>query len=207
MDASGFDGLVRSLARLRTRRAALRLTAGALVAAGGASVAAGDAKQRRKKKCKGGRVPCDGQCCAEDKVCVGGECVSAQGTCASGDNSCNGDAAISCSNPNSGGADCACYLRLQGGTRCVQFTLDKGACDQCKTDADCVALGFPKGSSCIRDDGPDCACNANARGYCGEPCGWAKQQASALTTAANPHAGSAGPRRTPASPADRRGPA
>ncbi|HEU5432029.1 MAG TPA: hypothetical protein VFU81_10210 [Thermomicrobiales bacterium] len=186
MDAGRFDGFARSLARVRTRRAALRLTGGAVVAFGGAGASvAADAKQQRKKKCKNGTIRCNGQCCAADKVCIGGDCVSAQGTCAIGDNSCNVSAGIACSNPNSGGADCACYLRLQGGTRCVQFTLKKGACDQCKTDADCVALGFPKGSSCIRDDGPECNCNANARGYCGEPCGWVKTKA-ALATAAGP---------------------
>jgi hypothetical protein len=165
------------------------LTAGALVAFGGADAAdAADAKWNRKQKCRRGRIPCNGQCCAAGKVCVGGECVTAQGTCASGDDSCDVVGGIACTNPNAGGATCSCFPRLAGGTRCVQFTLPQGACDQCKTDADCVALGFPRGSSCIRDDGPNCDCHANVRGYCGEPCGWAPAGKSARQT------GAAGPR-------------
>ena len=67
---------------------------------------------------------------------------------------------------------CACHQRLEGGVRCVQFTLNQGECDQCATDADCRKLGFPPGSSCIKDDGAECSCEADDRGFCGEPCGF-----------------------------------
>ncbi|HEU5430626.1 MAG TPA: hypothetical protein VFU81_03135 [Thermomicrobiales bacterium] len=181
MDGARIDGIACSLARVSTRRAALRLTAGTCAAFGAAGAA--DAKHRRKKKCKHGTIPCKGRCCPVGSVCIGGGCVSAQGTCADGDNACGGGGAVVCSNANSGSANCECLSRLQGGTRCVQFAHEKNVCGECQTDAACVKLGFPKGSSCVIAVGPGCLCSADAPGICAEPCGWVKTHAAGQTGA------------------------
>jgi hypothetical protein len=186
MDAGRFDGLARSLARLRTRRAAVRFAAGALAALGVTKADATDAAPRGKKKCKHGRTPCGNTCCPKGKICAGKNCVTGQANCPNGADSCSATDTVACTNDT----NCACYHRLEGGTRCVQFLLPIGACDQCKTDADCVALGFPPGSSCIQDFGVNCTtCNDNKKGYCGEPCGFVPPPAPihGQTRSAGPH--------------------
>jgi hypothetical protein len=107
--------------------------------------------------------------------------VVGQGNCPAGSSDCQVD------NKCNDNSACKCHQRLEGGTRCVQFN-DEGACDQCETDADCLALGFSPGSSCIRDDGPECFCNADAKGFCGEPCGF-------VTVTTVTSSGAKGPRR------------
>ena len=169
MNAGRFDGLARTLARISTRRSALRLAGGALAAVGIAEAGVADAKRHRKKKCKNGETRCQGTCCAQSEACVGGVCKDEQANCPNGADSCSASGEVACT----ADINCSCYQRLEGGTRCVQFLLPIGACDQCKTDADCRRLGFPPGSSCIEDHGPTCTtCHKNKRGYCGEPCGF-----------------------------------
>jgi hypothetical protein len=168
VDATQFDALIRTIDTHTRRRAALGVLGGALTAI----LARGEreetaAKSRKPKNgCKKGKTACGKTCCPKGKTCAGGECVVAQGSCPARADSCAKNV-ICNDNP-----DCLCYQRLEGGVRCVQFKLDLGACDQCKSDRDCIALGFPPGSSCIKDDGNNCNCDADKRGYCGEPCGF-----------------------------------
>jgi hypothetical protein len=177
MDAGRFDVLVRSLASTRNRRSAIRLVGGTLALLGATST---DARHRPGKKCK---RKCNGTCCAAGEVCVGGVCQSARADCPAGADSCSANGYVSCMS----NSFCACYRRLEGGVRCVEFAISD-TCGRCKTDADCDRLGFPRGSSCIYGAGDQCTCNSSTRkvGYCGEPCGWGNHTAAQ---------GVAGPRR------------
>jgi hypothetical protein len=164
MDLDRFDAFTRSLTPTRSRRAALGLAAGAVAVAAlgfGGSLAV-DAK--KKKKCKS-----DGDC-KSGQICAKGKCVTGQGTCATGADTCAGVGDPFCFDA-SGKHECICQTRLQGGTVCGVFG-NASACDQCQTDADCLALGFPAGSSCTQDFGPECAvCGNNNKGICTLPCG------------------------------------
>jgi hypothetical protein len=183
MTPDRFDDLVRSLILARSRRAVLGVIAGGLAALGGVEATIIDAKKKhhhknrkrkrrkkRKKKCKKqGRVFCKKTCCPPGDVCASGTCVTGQGTCQAGDDACLGI------NPfcfdASGQHQCICQTRLEGGTRCGVFG-NASQCDQCETDADCLALGFPPGSSCTQDFGGTCvACQDDNKGICTIPCG------------------------------------
>jgi hypothetical protein len=200
MDAKRFDQLTRLLT-LSSRRRVLGAIGGlsALPALFGTELAVA---KRKKKRCKRGQVHCGskrkcfdlqsdrkhcGSCsttCNSGDLCIDGECVVGPGDCPANADSCSETDTVPCNdNP-----DCSCYQRLEGGVRCVQFLLPIGECDQCETDADCVALGFPVGSSCIKDDGPSCTCLADNRGYCGEPCGFVPMAArTGARIVAGPH--------------------
>ena len=164
MDPRRFDAVARALSPVRSRRAALGLAAGALTAFGltGAPPVVG--AKHKKKKCKSDAK------CKSGQICAKGKCVTGQGTCNAGDDACLGIGDPFCFDA-SGNHQCICNTRLQGGTRCGVFGNASG-CDQCQTDADCTALGFPQGSSCVQDFGGTCvACQNNNKGICLLPCG------------------------------------
>ena len=185
MDSERFDRLTRAFA-LPSRRQLIGVASGLLALPAVVGPEGAEAK-RKKTKCKDGQKHCGskrkcfdlqtnrkhcGSCgiaCAAGETCLGGQCVVVgPADCPADADSCSATDVVPCTdNP-----DCGCYQRLEGGVRCVQFTLPIGACDQCETDGDCIALGFPQGSSCIKDDGPSCLCLADSQGYCGEPCGF-----------------------------------
>ncbi len=178
MDATGFDALARRLAGGATRRGALRrLAAGVLAAAlasAGPREAAAARCPRGKKRCRGACIPqsrcCSSRDCAPGELCAKGRCVTGQGTCATGANACANAGNPFCQDA-SGETTCVCHGRLEGGTRCGVFS-DASLCDQCETDADCIGLGFPPGSSCTQDFGVDCPlCQNDNRGSCTIPCG------------------------------------
>jgi len=166
MDADRFDAVIRSLSPVRSRRAALGLAGGAIAALGLSRAPDAQAKSRKKKKkkCK------DAADCKSGQQCANGKCVTGQGTCATGADTCAGIGDPFCFDA-SGKHECICQTRLQGGTVCGVFG-NASACDQCQTDADCLAMGFPAGSSCTQDFGPQCqACQNNNKGICTLPCG------------------------------------
>ena len=177
MDATGFDSLARRLAGGATRRGVLRrLVAGALATGGAAAALAGPGSEEAAARCPRGKKRCRGKCipksrccrsddCPSGAICAKGTCVTGQGTCASGADSCANAGDPFCKDA-SGKHTGVCHSRLQGGTRCGVFG-DASACDQCETDADCIGLGFPPGSSCTQDFGVDCPlCQNNNRGIC-----------------------------------------
>jgi hypothetical protein len=177
VDATRFDRVAEFLGATGSRRTALGLALGGLLGGPGlGDVQAGRRKKRCRKEC------CRNRDCGSGEICAGGRCVVGRGDCPAGADECRDETTCA------GDLQCSCFQRLEGGTRCVQFTLENGACDQCETDADCRALGFPPGSSCIRDDGPDCSCKADNKGFCAEPCGF---KATTKTT----NAATNGPRR------------
>jgi hypothetical protein len=183
MDARVFDSLARRLAFGATRRGALRwLTAGAMAAGGVAATLSGPGTQEAAAaKCRRGKKKCRGRCikksrccgskdCAAGEKCAKGKCVTGQGTCAAGADTCANTGNPFCQDA-SGQHTCICLSRLQGGTRCGVYG-NASTCDQCTTDADCIDLGFPPGSSCTQDFGIDCPiCQNDNRGSCIIPCG------------------------------------
>jgi hypothetical protein len=166
MDPDRFDAVARLLAPTRSRRAALGLAAGAVAALGLGGSLPVDArkKKKKKKKCKADKD------CKSGQICAKGKCVTGQGTCAAGADTCAGVGNPFCFDA-SGKHECICLTRLEGGTRCGVYGNGSG-CDQCETDADCLSLGFPPGSSCTQDFGPECGvCQNNNKGSCVLPCG------------------------------------
>jgi hypothetical protein len=180
MDDSPVDRMARILA-VPSRRQTLGVIGSLIATRPSFWPKLASAKRRhKKKKCKHGKKKCAGTCVLKERccgtvvcdvgdVCVNGECVVGSGNCLADSDSCSETDTVHCGVS----ADCGCYQRLEGGVRCVQFTppFDE-ECDQCETDADCIALGFPSGSSCVLDDGPTCACLIAGRGECGLPCGF-----------------------------------
>ena len=184
MTPDRFDDLVRSLILARSRRAVLGVIAGGLAALGGAGATIIDAKKKhhhknrkrkrrkkRKKKCKKqGRVFCKKTCCPPGDVCASGQCVTGQGTCEVGDDACAGTGDPFCQDA-SGEHTCICLTALEGGPRCGVYSGIGADCGSCQTDADCIALGLPPGSSCVDSSVGTCACSEAEKGTCIVPCG------------------------------------
>jgi len=191
VDNRQFDQWTRKLSALGSRRAVTKTLAAGILGAlvghiGGESAAAkcvkpgkrcdkrnpkqskccGGATCRGKKcRCPTGRVACGARCCTTREICAGGKCVTGRGSCPNDVDSCAGTPVVC-----NGSAACACMRRLQGGTRCGEAR-PASACSQCATDGDCLAMGFPAGSSCVSDDGPSCGCPDGQFGLCAAPCG------------------------------------
>jgi hypothetical protein len=170
MNPDLFDAVARSLAPSHSRRAIIGIAAGAMTVLVGSGSIGVDARQRAKKKCKAGEKKCKNKCCKRGDICAKGVCVTGKADCANNDDACEtGGASVLC---NCGQKMGLCFQRLQGGVRCSIELGGKTGCDQCRIDADCHALGFPPGSSCVKDSGPFCPlCSAaDARGKCVAPC-------------------------------------
>lgn len=158
MDAQIFDDLTRSIgSEGRGRRWILKA-----VGAGVAALAArtlGFAQPAAAAVCGSEGDPCRrrGDCCSG--VCRGPKGKKrcrrrGAGTCQQGQDSCraNPDDVPRCN-----GKDfCGCFVTTGGSSFCGTG----GDCARCRSDADCVARGFPKGSACIEA----------TRGICGENC-------------------------------------
>jgi hypothetical protein len=155
--------LVRRLASGLTRRDTVRgLVAGAAMAAAGES-ALGVAEARKRRRRRGHGVGGGGG----DGGVVGGP-----GTCAAGADACASATGAICTCRN--GRRGLCRTRMGGGTVCAIGITKPAttACDQCRFDDDCFALGFPPGSSCVQDFGPNCLlCGDGSLGSCMAPCG------------------------------------
>jgi hypothetical protein len=174
MDGSRFDGLARSL--IGSRRSML---VGALVmATGSLGISESEAKKKRRHKkrkpkakpnefgcfeigdpCTSADACCSGIC--EDKKCQAhhtGTCPQDLDTdiCLAG--TIEDALKVLCDNSQS----CGCYRTTSGSRYCSAFLYNEGdsRCADCKTDADCVALGFP----------PEAACAPVSRGRCAGEC-------------------------------------
>lgn len=165
MDPTRFDRLAHSFAHTASRRRVLGGLAASAVAALGFAAAPTVAARPHRKRCK-----LDADCKATQQ-CANGTCVTGRGTCSTGADSCAGHGLPFCLDA-SGKHQCVCFSRLEdGSTRCGYFG-NKSACDQCQTDADCHALGFPRGTSCTQDFGVNCpVCQNDDKGTCIVPCG------------------------------------
>ena len=138
MDSDHFDGLTRTFALAKTRRAAL----GGLLAWGVAGVAilAADDAAAGKKKCPKGKKRCGGRCrnlkidpanCGRcgNRCPTGGQCQNGSCTCPTGETDCEG----TCVNLFVDAQNCgAC------GNDCIQDECFHGACS-CEGENDCPA--------------------------------------------------------------------
>jgi hypothetical protein len=167
MHPNRFDAMARSVAPIRSRRALFGLAAGAVAMLGGADLTSVKAQPRAKKKCPSGHKTCKNKCCKSGELCVKGTCVTGKADCNIHADSCQAGVICHC-----GQKEGVCSQRLQGGVRCAIEIAGKTACDQCSSDADCPTLGFPPGSSCVKDSGPACPLcpAANTLGKCVAPC-------------------------------------
>jgi hypothetical protein len=164
MEASHFDALTRSLADARSRRAAVGgLLAGTLGLLRFAEAAAKQKSKNRKNRLQRNAFGCvnvGGKCRAKDSNCCSGICQGKKpkkgerdkskciahntGACSFGQDSCGGGV-FPCGLPGGN-----CLVTTGNASFCgVQA---KGACLDCKKDADCVALGYGQGAAC-------CVCN------------------------------------------------
>lgn len=178
MDAPRFDALVQSLAGSRR----LLLAGGLTLAAGpigDSLIEAKNKKRKRKNKKKKPKKATPNEFgCLE----VNASCTSPEECCSS---VCDGKL---CRAHNPGSCDqnleketclasspadivelrcdndpnCGCYRTTAGSRYCSAFLAneDDPRCADCKTDADCVALGFP----------PEAACAPVSRGICAGAC-------------------------------------
>jgi hypothetical protein len=169
MDTERFDQITTRLAQARDRRSTLRLLGLALLGAGGVALVGDEAitaKAKARKKGHGHRHPGAGG--------GGGGSDPGQGTCVGGVDVClgNGTPICTCNNGQDTGL---CRSQMEAGTVCA-IDITKPAqttSDQCKTNGDCARLGFPPGSSCVVDTGPNCPLGQNStRGTCVAPCGF-----------------------------------
>src|SRR5690242_14170019 len=148
MDTERFDRLATSLAQTRDRRTTLRLLGLALLGVSSAALIseqATAATATARKQGHGHHRPGNGG---------GGGSDPGQGTCVGGVDACLGNGTPICT--CNGGRDTGlCRAQMEGGTVCaIDITQPaQTTCDQCKTNGDCLALGFPPGSSCVVDSG------------------------------------------------------
>jgi hypothetical protein len=186
METSRFDAFTRSLAG--SRRA---LLGGMLAAAAGwAGMAGSDARKKRKRKkrrkkatpnafgCLEVNDPCTSpaQCCSG--VCEGKKCRSHDtGTC---DQTLRKEICLAASVEDilvlrgcDSDLNCYCYRTTSGSRYCSAGLLNEGdpRCADCKTDADCVALGFPPAAACAPVSQGLCAGSCPTGMACLTPCG------------------------------------
>ena len=158
MDERSFDGLTRLFgSRGRDRRWVFKAVGTTVAALAAGTI--GPASAADAAACGSEGDPCRrrGDCCSG--LCQGPKgkrrCrARGVGTCQQGEDSCraNPDDVPRCN-----GKDfCGCFVTTGGSSFCGTG----GDRARCRSDADCVARGFPKGSACIE---------AN-RGICGENC-------------------------------------
>jgi hypothetical protein len=198
METERFDRLATSLAQSRDRRSTLRLLGVALLGAGGVALVgeeATSAKAKARKKGHGHRPPGGGSGGGTGGGGTGGDNTGnggaggdgngggdgqgggsdpGQGTCVGGVDVClgNGQTICTCNNGRDTGL---CRSQMEAGTVCAIDITNPAqtTSDQCKTNGDCLRLGFPPGSSCVVDTGPNCPLGQNSTmGTCVAPCGF-----------------------------------
>ena len=154
MDERRLDAAARALARVGSRRAALRLAAGGGLAAVLTRLGRREATaacRKNGKQCSRG-----GQCCSG--VCKRRTCRSApgQGTCTTASDVCAGTN-FGCKE----GQPCSCYVTARGASFCG--TRFDTVCSSCDRDEDCEFVTGP-GSACIRLTAA-CGCAGDDRGF------------------------------------------
>jgi hypothetical protein len=185
METAHFDHIATSLAQSRDRRTALRALGVALLGAGGAALLGtqATAAKRKKRRGRGGNGGTGGNGDGGNGDGGNGDGGNSgngggfpgQGTCAGGADVClvgGGSPICTCDNGRQTGL---CRSQMEGGTVCAVDISKPAAttCDQCRTNGDCVLLGFPAGSSCVVDTGTNCPlCKNTTMGTCVAPCGF-----------------------------------
>ena len=154
MDDRGVDGAARTLARVGSRRAALRLAAGGALAALPARVGRDDAAaacRKNGRECSRGGQCCSGVC--KRRTCRAapgqGICTIASDNCAGTDRGCKE------------GQPCSCYATARGARFCGA-NFDQ-VCSSRDRDEDCAFVTGP-GSACIRLTAT-CGCAGDDRGF------------------------------------------
>ena len=156
MDDGRLDTAAKTLARLGTRRAALRLVAvgafGTVLARLGLQEAAAACRKNGKECARGG------QCCSG--LCKRRTCRPAPGQdiCTIERDVCRGTDPVGC---GGGQQPCHCYVTARGASFCGA-NFDQ-VCSSCDRDEDCEFVTGP-GSACIRLT-DSCGCNGDDRGF------------------------------------------
>jgi hypothetical protein len=183
MNELHFDDMLRTLTRSRRS-----LAAGAVAAIAGLLIAPGsDAKKKRKRKHKKRKPKAQpnefgcfevGDPCTSEADCCSGVCEGKKCR-AHGTDVCGQDEPGVCTAPFDDipslgcGTNCFCYRTTAGSNFCSSgvWTGDQWNCTDCKTDADCLALGFPAGSACAQVGRGICSGWCDSGMACLLPCG------------------------------------
>lgn len=184
MDGSQFDKLIRSLAG--SRRAMLSGTLA--LAAGWRGASRVESKKKRKHRNKATKPKPNafgclevGDSCKNADQCCSGVCEGKKGkkrclahdtgTCRQdGLGICTADSAtpFACNNSE----ECVCFHTTAGSNFCADLaSFGQEFCADCQQDADCQALGFPRGSACIPFSDGACAGKCENGMACLAPCG------------------------------------
>ena len=168
MDDTRFDALTKTLVTgAVTRRRALTLVAG--TALGGLMARLGlGADAAEAAACR--RV---GERCRRPANCCSGVCRGPEGkkTCRAHDvGTCRPELEFCLTDAECNGRNCICLTTTGGALFCG---LPGGECTVCERDRDCLRLGFPSGSACVRLNGGRCAgaCIETGGAACFAPCG------------------------------------
>lgn len=174
MNQRTFDQWSRILAtESLSRRGGLKLAAGgalaSLLAGAGLSGRVAEAASclRVDRPCRQARQCCSGICRGKKgkQTCRGhgaGTCKRGQSFCTSPD-----PELLTCNNQ----ADCYCLLTTSGTSFCYGGAGSGSECTDCERDADCVKLGFPRGSACVPSTAGRCAGNCEGGTACAVRCG------------------------------------
>jgi hypothetical protein len=194
MDESHFDTLVRRAASATSRRSFLGLTLGGLLAALGLTDAAAKNGKRKKRKKRRKPVLNEFGCVDVGKACNGNDALCCSGICQgkkpkNGEkdksrcvahdtlgctperNNCvPGNPEVSlCNLPDPGGV---CLTTTGNAGFCAVTEFDAELfCQPCRTDQDCVKIGFKPGSACINLAGCAEICPGTDNRACMPPSG------------------------------------
>lgn len=188
MDFIRFDDLARIVARAPSRRHVLHGLAGAglvLATVRPPQVLEAKKKHKRKKRKKnkkqpprpnefgcfevGGPCASEADCCSS--ICDGGTCRAHDtGICQQGvPGFCSATSVEEIAELACNGLYCFCFRTTAGSNICSAGPATGGGnCADCKTDADCEALGYPPGSACAPSAGICGVCQSGT--VCLAPC-------------------------------------
>lgn len=187
MNADRFDELTRAVTASRR----LVLGGGLASAAAGLCLMGGEARKKRRKKRKKRRKKSKkarpnaygclnvGATCKKAGRCCSGICQGKKGKrkCRAHDTGtckqnapafCEGDPVQTLCNNS---PQCACLKTTGGSSICGSLSTESSQCAECRTDADCLALGLPPGSACVPFSTGVCAGNCPTGMACAAPCG------------------------------------
>jgi hypothetical protein len=194
VDMHRSEYFMRAMRGVPSRRDVLRSLAGAGLGVGIVRFPdlAAAKKRKRKKRKKNKKVkpaqPNEFGCfevgdpCRSEADCCSGICEEKNGkrTCrAHGTDVCRQDEPGVCTAPADDipslgcGINCFCYRTTAGSNFCGPSprTSEQQDCTDCRTDADCVALGYPAGSACAPVGRGNCTGFCDSGMACLVPCG------------------------------------
>jgi hypothetical protein len=120
-----------------------------------------------------------GDLCQNATQCCSGICEGTKGkqTCRAHDTgTCSQDGPGLCTAPNgevescNGNGSCSCFRTTAGSNACVEVGHVDSTCSDCRTDADCLAMGLPPGSVCIPVTEGICDAYCQSNMACLAPC-------------------------------------